>query len=288
MNQNKLFALIALLLIFVVLIGSSMYTVDQRERAIVVRLGKVLRYDDPPGLRFKAPLLDEVHFFDSRILTLDFEPELILTVEKKYVLVDYFVKWKIIDPLKYYVSAGGSETSARSRLRPIVESGLKDEFGKRTLGNAVSVDRAAIMESLRVKAEQGAHELGLEVVDVRIQRVDLPEKVSQAVYQRMEAERARVAAEYRAQGAETLQKIQSDADRQRQVLLADAYGKAERLRGEGDARATSIYAGAANQAPEFYSFYRSLGAYKQSFSDKSDVLVVDPSSDFFRYMKKAR
>lgn len=277
--------LIVLALIAIVLISTSFYAVDQREKAIVVRIGHVIRYDDKPGLHFKVPFVDTVRFFDSRILTLNFNPETVLTSEKKYVLVDYFVKWRIFDPLKYYLAASGLEANARSRLRPIVESGLKDEFGTRTLQDAISTDRSKIMEDLRSKADKAARDLGVEVVDVRIQRVDLPDKVSHAVYQRMEAERARIANQYRAEGAAVNERIRAEAERQRDTLIADAYSKAERIRGEGDAQATAIYAKAYNKAPEFYAFYRSLKAYKESFKDKHDIMIVDPSSDFFKYMK---
>lgn len=286
MTQGKLTALVILALVVIVLISTSAYVVDQREKAIVVRIGHVIRYDDKPGLHFKVPFVDTVRFFDSRILTLDFNPETVLTVEKKYVLVDYFVKWRILDPLKYYLTASGLEANARSRLRPIVESGLKDEFGTRTLQDAISTDRSKIMEDLRSKADKTARDLGIEVVDVRIQRVDLPDKVSHAVYQRMEAERARIAKQYRAEGAEANEKIRAEAERKRDTLTAEAYGQAQRIRGEGDARATAIYAKAYGEAPEFYAFYRSLNAYKESFKNKNDILIVDPNADFFKYFKK--
>lgn len=286
MSQAKLFASIGLVLLAVLVIMSAFYTVDERQRVIVVRFGEVLRYDDKPGLHVKTPFIDELRYFDSRTLTLDFVPQQILTIEKKYVLVDSFVKWRIVDPLKYYLAAGGSEIGARARLRPIMESGLIDEFGRRTLQGAVSAERSGIMEELRQRAEKAARELGIEVVDVRVQRVDLPEKVSASVYDRMKAERGRNASEYRAKGAEESEKIRADAERQRDILLSSAYRQAEQIRGEGDARATSIYATAYSQSPEFYDFYRSLNAYKESFKKKDDIMIVDPSSDFFKYMKK--
>lgn len=286
MSQAKLFASIGLVLLAVLVIVSAFYTVDERQRVIVVRFGEVLRYDDKPGLHVKTPFIDELRYFDSRTLTLDFVPQQILTIEKKYVLVDSFVKWRIVDPLKYYLAAGGSEAGARARLRPIMESGLIDEFGRRTLQGAVSAERSGIMEELRQRAEKAARELGIEVVDVRVQRVDLPEKVSASVYDRMKAERGRNASEYRAKGAEESEKIRADAERQRDILLSSAYRQAEQIRGEGDARATSIYATAYSQSPEFYDFYRSLNAYKESFRKKDDIMIVDPSADFFKYMKK--
>ena len=285
MNQTKLMAIAALLLIVIVVINGTVYTVDEREKAVVVRFGEVVRVDAKPGLHIKTPFLEEARFYDSRILTLDAEPQPFLTKEKKSVLVDSYVKWRIIDVLKFYVAVGGDEMKARERLGQVINSGLRDEFGKRTVHDVISGDRRKIMELLSVNADKEASEYGIEVVDVRIQRVDLPNEVSQSVYRRMEAERARTAKELRAQGAETAEKIRANADRQREILLAEAYRDAERLRGEGDARATAIYANAYNVNPEFYSFYRSISAYKDSFNNKEDILVVDPSADFFKYFK---
>ena len=285
MNQTKLIALAALLLVIVVVANATVYTVDEREKAVVVRFGEVVRVDAKPGLHIKTPFLEDARFYDSRILTLDAEPQPFLTKEKKSVLVDSYVKWRIIDVLKFYVAVGGDEMKARERLGQVINSGLRDEFGKRTVHDVISGDRRKIMELLSVNADKEASEYGIEVVDVRIQRVDLPNEVSQSVYRRMEAERARTAKELRAQGAETAEKIRANADRKREILLAEAYRDAERLRGEGDARATAIYAGAYNVNPEFYSLYRSLSAYKESFNNKEDILVVDPSADFFKYFK---
>ena len=272
----------------VLLAATTIYTVDEREKAIVIKFGQVIRYNDKPGVHLKTPFLDSVRYFDSRILTLDAEPRPFLTKEKKKVLVDSFVKWRIVDVLKFYVTVGGSEASANTRLAQLVNSGLRDEFGKRAVHEVISGDRRRIMEILSQVADQEARKYGIQVVDVRIQRVDLTEEVSDAVYDRMRAERSRIAAELRAQGDEAAVKIRADADRQYQVLLAEAYRDAERLRGEGDARATQIYAQAFGRDPEFFSLYRSLNAYKGAFSDKSDVMVVDPSSDFFKYIKKPR
>jgi modulator of FtsH protease HflC len=285
MNQTKLMALAGLLLLVFVVVNATIYTVDEREKAVVVRFGEVVRLDAKPGLHIKTPFLEDVRFYDSRILTLDAEPQPFLTKEKKSVLVDSYVKWRIINLLKFYVAVGGDEMKARERLGQVINSGLRDEFGKRTVHDVISGDRRKIMELLSVNADKEASEYGIEVVDVRIQRVDLPNEVSQSVYRRMEAERARTAKELRAQGAETAEKIRANADRQREILLAEAYRDAERLRGEGDARATAIYASAYSVNPEFYSLYRSLNAYKESFNNKQDILVVDPSSDFFKYFK---
>jgi len=286
MNQTKLLALLGIVLLVGVTVNSTVYTVDERQKVIIARFGQVLRYDDKPGIHFKSPFLDDARYFDSRILTLDAEPQPFLTMEKKYVVVDSFVKWRINDALKYYLTVGGQEFDARRRLEQVVNSGLRDEFGKRTVANVISTDRHTIMELLTTNTDREARKFGIEVLDVRIQRVDLPDEVSQSVYQRMKAERSRIANELRAQGAEAAEKIRADAEREREVLLADAYRQAEKIRGEGDAKATSVYAGAYSRAPEFYSFYRSLSAYRESFKKKEDIMIVDPSADFFRYMKK--
>jgi len=286
MNQTKLLALLGIVLLVGVTVNSTVYTVDERQKVIIARFGQVLRYDDKPGIHLKSPFLDDARYFDSRILTLDAEPQPFLTMEKKYVVVDSFVKWRINDALKYYLTVGGQEFDARRRLEQVVNSGLRDEFGKRTVANVISTDRHKIMELLTVNTDKEARKFGIEVLDVRIQRVDLPDEVSQSVYQRMKAERSRIANELRAQGAEAAEKIRADAERKREILLADAYRQAEKIRGEGDAKATSVYAGAYSRAPEFYSFYRSLSAYRESFKKKEDIMIVDPSADFFRYMKK--
>jgi membrane protease subunit HflC len=286
MNQSKLFAVLGIMLLVAITVRSTFYMVDEREKVIVVRFGQVLRYDDAPGIHFKSPFLDDARYFDSRILTLDAEPQPFLTKEKKYVVVDSFVKWRIDDALKYYLTVGGQELDARRRLEQVVNSGLRDEFGKRTVHDVVSTDRHKIMEILTANTDREARKFGIVVTDVRIQRVDLPDEVSQSVYQRMKAERSRIANELRAQGAEAAEKIRANSERQREVLLAEAYGKAERVRGEGDAKATALYAGAYGRAPEFFSLYRSLNAYKESFRKKEDIMIVDPSSDFFKYMKK--
>ncbi|HEX9626413.1 MAG TPA: protease modulator HflC [Acidiferrobacterales bacterium] len=288
MNQNQLIAVVALVLVAIVIVSGAFYTVDERERAVVVRFGQVVKHDAEPGLHMKIPFLDTVRFYDRRILTMDAEPRAFLTVEKKSVVVDSYVKWRIIDLPKFYVAVAGDELKARERLSQVINSGLRDEFGKRTLRDVVSGDRRKIMEILSVNADKDSRAYGIEVVDVRIQRVDLPPEVSQSVYRRMEAERTRIAKELRAQGAEAAERIRADADRQREILLAEAYRDAERLRGEGDARAAAIYARAFNVNPEFYTLYRSLNAYKESFKSKDDLLVVDPSAEFFRYLKSPR
>ena len=286
MNQSKLIALLGIVLVVVLTVSSTVYTVDERERVIVVRLGEVLRYDDAPGVHLKLPFLDTLRYFDSRVLTMDADAQPFLTQEKKYVLVDSYVKWRIQDPLKYFLTVGGSESGARQRLEQLTNSGLRDEGNKRPVKRVVSTDRAKIMQIVTAAADAEARKFGIEVVDVRLQRVDLPDEVSQSVYQRMKAERSRIANELRAQGAEAAEKIRAEAERKREIMLADAYRKGESMRGEGDARATAIYGAAAGKAPEFYSLYRSLNAYKESFRKKDDIMIVDPSADFFRYMKK--
>lgn len=286
MNQPKLIVFGIAAIIVIVMINATFYSVDEREKAIVFRFGEVIQATDKPGLHVKLPLIDKVRFFDARILTLDADPREFLTVEKKNVLVDSFVKWRVIDPLQYYLRVGGSEAGARTRLEQLVNSGLRDEFGKRSVHDVISGDRREIMNILSLNTNTEAGEYGIEVVDVRIQRVDLPAEVSQSVFRRMEAERKRIASELRAQGAEAAEKIRADSERQREVLLAEAYRQAQKTRGDGDARATAIYANAYQRAPEFYSLYRSLNAYKESFKDKGDIMIVDPSADFFKYLKK--
>lgn len=287
--RDKISILGGALLFVIALASMSLFTVDQRQYAIVFQLGQVKEVIDKPGLNVKLPLIQNVRYFDKRILTMDTaEPERFITSEKKNVLVDHFVKWRIINPQLYYESVAGDEARARTRLTQTVNAGLREEFGKRTVHDVVSGARDQIMEDMRVKADQDARKIGAQIVDVRLKRVDLPSEVSESVYRRMEAERKRVANELRSQGAAEAEKIRADADRQREVIVAEAYRAAQKVKGEGDAKATAIYAEAFGQNAEFYSFYRSLEAYRASFSSKDDVLVVDPSSDFFKFMKGSR
>jgi membrane protease subunit HflC len=231
-------------------------------------------------------MIQNVRLFDRRILTLDNnEPERFITSEKKNVLVDYFVKWRISDVRQYYISVGGDESRAQTRLLQTINDSLRAEFGKRTIHDVVSGERDKIMDLMRERANEDAKKIGVQVLDVRLKRVDLPQDVSESVYRRMEAERKKVANELRSTGAADSEKIRADADRQREVILAEAYGDAQKIKGEGDAKASAIYAGAFEQSPEFYSFYRSLEAYRQSFKNKNDVLVVDSNADFFRYFR---
>ena len=284
--NSRLNVLAAIVLTVLVVIAMSMFTVDQRQHALVFQLGEVKRVISEPGLNFKIPMIQNVRFFDNRILTLENnEPERFITSEKKNVLVDSYVKWRIIDPKLYYISVGGDEARAKTRLNQTVNAGLREEFGKRTVHDVISGEREQIMEDMRVKADADSRKIGVQIVDVRLKRVELPNEVSEAVYRRMEAERKRVANELRSEGYAEAEKIRADADRQREVIVADAYRDAQKIKGEGDAQATAIYGQAFGQNPEFYSFYRSLEAYRSSFKGKSDVLVVEPNSDFFKYMK---
>ncbi len=272
----------ALLLI----LSMSMFVVDQRQNSIVFRLGEVVAIQKEPGLYFKVPLLDNVRFFDVRILTIDTaEPERFLTSEKKNVLVDLFVKWRITDVRNYYTSVGGDELRAQTRLLQTINDGLRAEFGNRTVHDVVSGERDKIMDLMRKKANEDASKIGVEVLDVRLKRVDLPQEVSGSVYGRMEAERKRVANELRSTGAAESEKIRADADKQKEVILAEAYREAQRIKGEGDAKASANYAKAYEINPEFYAFYRSLEAYRASFKSKNDVLVLEPNSEFFKYLK---
>lgn len=286
--KNYASMLLVVLVVLFLLATSSLYIVDQRQQAILFQLGEVVDVKTSPGLYFKIPLAQNVRYFDSRILTLDTaEPERFITSEKKNVLVDLFVKWRIIDVKQYYVSVRGDEMLAQTRLSQTVNSSLRDEFGNRTVHDVVSGERDKIMEIMRQKADADARKIGVEVVDVRLKRVDLPQEVSESVYRRMEAERKRVANELRSTGSAESEKIRADADRQREVILAEAYRKAQEVKGEGDAQASAIYAGAFQSNPEFYSFYRSLEAYKQSFKNKGDMMVLEPNSEFFKYLKNS-
>jgi membrane protease subunit HflC len=284
--KRNLGAILVASIVVLIIASLALFIVDQRQNAIVFRLGEVVDVKREPGLYLKIPLLDNVRYFDTRILTIDTaEPERFLTSEKKNVLVDLFVKWRIIDVRNYYVSVGGDEARARTRLLQTINDSLRAVFGNRTVHEVVSGERDKIMELMRQRANDDASKIGVQVLDVRMKRVDLPQEVSESVYRRMEAERKRVANELRSTGSAESEKIRADADRQREVILAQAYRDAQRIKGEGDAKATAIHAGAYQANPEFYAFYRSLEAYKQSLKNKSDVLVLDPNSEFFRYFK---
>ena len=275
------------IIIAIFFLGSSaVYIVDERQQAILFQLGEVIDVKTKPGLYFKIPFAQNVRFFEKRILTMNTEePERFITSEKKNVLVDLFVKWRIVDVKQYYISVRGDEGLAQTRLAQTINASLRDEFGNRTVHDVVSGERDVIMEIMRQKADADARSIGVEVVDVRLTRVDLPPAVSESVYRRMEAERKRVANELRSTGAAESEKIRADADRQREVILAEAYREAQKTMGDGDSQAAATYATAFQKDSEFYAFWRSMDAYKQSFKNKSDMLVLEPTSDFFKYMK---
>jgi len=288
MDQGKKLVFLALGFIAVMVLSASVFTVKEWERAVLFRLGEIVKTDYDPGLHFKMPFINNVRKFDGRILTLDADPERYLTAEKKNVIVDSFVKWKIDDVAAYYTAMGGDQLRANLRLSQIIKDGLRGEFGKRTIQEVVSGERQEIMDVLTLNAEQQAASLGIKVVDVRIKRIDLSEEVSSSVFRRMEAERDRTAKELRSQGAEAAERIRAGADRKRTVTLADAYRDAEQIRGEGDAKASDIYAQAYNRNPEFYAFYRSINAYQSAFRNKADMLVLDPDTDFFKYFNSMK
>ena len=278
-----------LLVALVVLVTGafSMYQVAEWEKAMLFRLGEIVKTDVQPGLHFKFPFVNNVRKFDGRILTLDVEPERFLTAEKKNVIVDSFVMWRIHDVKRFYTAVLGNERNARQRLEQIIKDAMRGEFSKRTVNEVVSGDRDTMMKELTTDANEQASQIGISIVDVRVKRVDLPSEVSNSVYRRMQAERSRVAKEFRSQGMEAAERIRADADRQRQVLIANAYRDAEQLRGEGDARAAETYAGAYNRDAEFYSFYRSLQAYQESFDGGNNMMLLEPDSEFFEYFNEA-
>ena len=284
MNSNQIVLGVA----SVFLVGMmSLFTVNEGEKAIKFQLGEIVKDDYTPGLHVKLPLINNIKHFDARIQTMDSKPERFLTAEKKNVIVDSFVKWKIGDVKTFYTVVAGDTDQANLRLDQIVKDLFRGEFGKRNIKQLVSTDRSEIRELLIKNASAPAAALGMEIVDVQVMRIDLPEEVSSSVFRRMEAERERVAREFRSEGTEAAERIRADADRQRVVTLANAYRDAEKLRGEGDATSAEIYAKAYNQDSEFFTFYRSLNAYKKTFTGSS-TLVLEPNSDFFQYFKNRK
>jgi membrane protease subunit HflC len=274
------------LLVLGMVLSMSLYTVDQRKAAIKFQLGEVVAVQTAPGLYFLVPFFQNVRLYDTRIQTLDTrDAERFLTSENKNVLVDSFVKWRIIDVRQYFVSVRGDPVAAEARISQTVNDALRAEFARRTVHDVVSGERDRIMSTVADKVDKDVKNIGVEVVDVRLKRVDLVPEISSDVYRRMESERKRVASELRATGQAEGEKIRADADRQRQVTVAEAYRDAQRIKGEGDAQASRIYAEAFQRNPEFYSFYRSMEAYRQGMRTKGDVMVLDPSSDFFKYFK---
>lgn len=285
--MNRLVSYGIVVLIAIWLLMASLFVVDQRQFAIVFALGEVKRVINEPGLHFKLPPpFQNVLFLDNRILTLDTpDADRFITAEKKNILVDAFVKWHIVDPKLYFVSFGGDERRANDRMSQIIKAALNDEITKRTVREVISGERGKVMGAIQKKVAEEATQIGVEIVDVRLKRVDYVENINNSVYDRMKSERTRVANELRSTGSAESEKIRADADRQRTVILAEAYRDAENIRGEGDAKASATYAQAFGQNPEFYRFYRSLEAYRASFRGHSDVMVVDPNSEFFKYFK---
>ena len=288
MSNKSIFGLIIALVVIVV--GwNSFYIVAQTERGLVLQFGKVVRDDVPPGLHFKLPFVQEAKLFDGRLLTLDTATQRYLTLEKKALMVDSFAKWRIANVQRYYTATSGLRSIAEERLSRQLESGLRNEVARRTLHEVVAGERDQLMADITADLNDSARrELGIEVLDVRVKGMDLPREVNLSVFERMSSEREREAREHRAKGRELGEGIRADADRQQRVILAEAFREAEEIRGQGDAEAAAIYAEAYNKDPEFYSFYRSLQAYRESFSSKSDVLVIDPESEFFRFFRGAQ
>ena len=281
--------IIVVIALLVILLSSSLYTVNETQVAIKLRLGEIVSVENKPGLKFKTPFVNNVVSFDKRIQTLDSAAESFLTVEKKNVVVDSYVKWRIVDTEKFYISTGGAMASANLRLAQNNQDALRTEFSKRTIIEVVSDEREAIMATVKTKLKTIAEdEFGIEVIDVRIKRIELAQEVRNSVYSRMETERKSIANKFRSEGAEEAEKIQAFADKERTIILANAYRDSEKIRGEGDAISASNYAEAYSQDVDFYSFYRSLESYKKSFSDQGDILVLSPDSEFFRYFNPSK
>jgi len=283
--QNKIIAAVGILIL---LFTMSVFTVGVTERVIKFQFSEIVGTNFEPGLHFKIPFINEVKKFDSRILTMDSTPERFLTAEKKNVIVDSFVKWRIGDVKTFYTTVAGDVNQANIRLDQIIKDAFRSEFSKREIRQLVSTDRSAIREALITNVSPHALKLGINIVDVQVKRIDLPSEVSTSVYQRMEAERARVAREFRSQGSEAAERIRADADKQREIILANAYRDSEVLRGEGDAKAADIFAKSYSEDPDFYAFYRSMIAYKDSLGKSGNIMVLEPNSDFFKYFKNQK
>ena len=288
MKKLRMFLYPVLFLIFV-LITQSIFVVKETERAVLKRFGEVVSFDVQPGLHFKIPVVNDVSKFDARILTLDAAPQSYLTSEKKALTVDSFVKWRVSDVYKYYTTTQGDEERLRRLLIQRVDAGLRNEFGSRTVQEVVSGQRDELMDQLSNQLNTVAkEELGIEVIDLRVKKIDLPPEVSESVFNRMRTERERLAKELRAQGNEVAEKIRATADKDKTIILADAYREAEEIKGNGDATATATYANAYSKDPEFYDFTRSLKAYESTFESKSDILLINPDSDFFKYLDDSK
>ena len=287
-QSNRLKTWLPISLAAVVIFFSSFtFVVREYEVALKLRLGEIVSDTYAPGLHFKIPILHQIRKFDRRLQTLDSQPERFLTIEKKDVIVDSYAKWRIARPAQFLRSTGGNNARTSRLLSERINTSLRDEFGKRTIQEVVSDDRLALMEALTKDVNANAADLGVEVVDVRVKQIDLPPEVSESVYQRMRAERERVARDLRAKGAEAAERIRADADRQRTVIVAEAYRESEEIRGEGDAQSAAIYARAFTANPEFYAFYRSLAAYRESFGQGGSVMVLEPDSEFFRFFRES-
>ena len=288
MKKSNIF-ISAFSLIAVIFVSQSLFVVSEVERAVKLRFGEIVQFDVEPGLHFKWPIINSVRYFDSRILTLDAQPQRYLTSEKKALMVDSFIKWRVKDVAKYFTTTGGDEERAKRLLSQRVDTGLRNEFGVRTVKEVVSGERDQLMNSLTSMLDEIAQdELGVQVIDLRVKRIDLPLEVSESVYNRMRTERQRLARELRAQGNEVAEKIRATADKDKTVILADAYRMAEEIKGDGDAEATATYASAFTKDPEFYDFTRSLKAYQSTFETKGDILLIDPDSDFFKYLDNSK
>jgi len=285
--SNARFALLVLLGLALVGIGLSAFTVNERELAIKLQVGEVVNAEYEPGLHWKIPVFQNVHKFPKRILTISDRPERIFTAERLALQVDFFVKWRIIDAVQFYTSTGGFQNIANDRLSEIIKNSIVTEFGKRTVQEAISVERAELKRDMLETAKVAAQGLGVELIDVRVKQVEFPDDVRNSVYEQMREERKRVAAERRAQGREIAEQMRSTSDKERTIILADAYRDGQILRGDGDAGAASIYAHAYNKDPEFYAFYRSIDAYRKSMGKEGDVLVLDPDNEFFRYLNRS-
>ncbi len=285
--KNSRFGIVVFLGLALVVLGLSAFTVNERELAIKLQVGEVVRSEFEPGLHFKVPIIQTIRIFSRRIMTIDDVPQRVFTLERTAMQVDYFVKWRIVEAVQFYTSTSGSKQIATDRLLEIVKNSIVTEFGKRTVQEAISVERVELMADMLATASVTAKGLGIEVVDFRVKQVEFVEDVRNSVYEQMREERARVAAETRAEGREQAELIRSTADRDRTVILADAYRDGQIIRGEGDAIAAEIYAKAYTKDPEFYAFYRSIDAYKKSIGKSGDILVLDPNNEFFRYLNQS-
>ena len=284
---NSKFSILILLGFGLIILGFATFTVNERELAIKLQVGEVVRSDYEPGIHLKIPFIQSVRKFPKRILTISDRPDRIFTAERLALQVDFFVKWRIIDSVQFYISTGGSQRLANNRLSEIIKNAIVTEFGKRSVQEAISVERAELIKDMLATASSAAQGLGVELIDVRVKQVEFPDDVRNSVYQQMREERARIAAERRAEGMEISEQKKSTADKERTIILADANKDSQIIRGEGDASAADIYSTAYNQDPEFYAFYRSIDAYRNSLGRAGDIMVIDPNNEFFRYLNKS-